>query len=333
MTDAIDIHGHCVPRAFLNEVLRSGACGVTGERHDGGYELRLPGGRRLRPIAGAMLDGEQRFEWLAHQGIAHQIVAPWLDVTGQELIASDGARWVRLLNDSLAEVVAAAGGQLSAHATVHLADPDEAAGELHRCVVDLGMQGVMLPCTPPATPLSDPAFDPLWTVAAELSVPVILHATTESPASRMLAHYPSLNGLFARNIETTLVTADLLVSGVLDRFPDLRLVAVHGGGLLPYQAGRFAQDHPRPGARGITELVRALYYDTVLLTEAACAFLLDVVGAERVVVGSDYGATRTEREGVSVTGPATRAAADSEVVRDAVLAGNARRLFGRAGAI
>jgi aminocarboxymuconate-semialdehyde decarboxylase len=195
-------------------------------------------------------------------------------------------------------------------------------------VVELDMRGVMLQCTPPGAPLSDPSFDPLWTVATELGVPVILHATTESPAARMLAAYPSLNGLFARNIETTLVTADLLVGGVLDRFPELRLVAVHGGGLLPYQVGRFAQDHPRPGARGVTELVRSLYYDTVLLTESACAFLLDFVGADRVMVGSDFGATRTEREGVSVTGPAILAAR-SDVARDAVLAGNARRLFDR----
>jgi aminocarboxymuconate-semialdehyde decarboxylase len=124
----------------------------------------------------------------------------------------------------------------------------------------------------------------------------------------------------------------MLVGGVLDRFPDLRLVAVHGGGLLPYQVGRFAQDHPRPGARAVTELVRSLYYDTVLLTAAACAFLLEFVGTERVMIGSDFGATRTEREGVSVTGPAV-VAARSDGARDAVLAGNARRLFARGSTI
>jgi aminocarboxymuconate-semialdehyde decarboxylase len=314
----IDVHGHCVPREFLADVVALGAA-VT--QRDGGWIVQPPAGTPLRPIAGAMLDGPERAAWLADQGVAHQVVAPWLDVQGQELPAPLGREWAALLNDTLARSVGASGGRLSAHATVHLGDPAGAADELRRAATQLGMRGVMVPCTPPGAPLADRSLDPFWAEAEALGAPVFLHATTVSGAARLVAERPALRGLFARNVETTLVTAELLVTGVLDRFPDLRLVAVHGGGMLPYQAGRLANDHPGSG-----ELVRALYYDTVLMTAPALRFLREVAGPGRIMLGSDYGATPRERSGVRVAA-AVEEAAWSPAERDAVLAGTAETLF------
>lgn len=325
--EAIDVHGHCVPREFLSEIGRTSAFGAKVDHYDGRWVVRMPGAAQLRPIAGVMLDGLERAQWLADQGLSHQVVAPWLDIQGQELPVSVGRDWAALLNDTLAHTAAASEGRLSAHATVHLADPDGAADELRRAVGDLGMCGVMVPCTPVGAPLADRSFDSVWAAASDLGVPVFLHATTVSGAARLLDHQPALRGLYARNVETTLVTAELLVTGVLDRFPDLRLVAVHGGGMLPYQAGRFAQDHPRPGERPVPELLRALYYDTVLMTTAALRFLHEVAGPDRIMVGSDYGATARERAEVRVT-EAAEESAPSPAAREAVLAGTARRVFG-----
>jgi len=325
--ETIDVHGHCVPGEFLSAVAGSRAFGATVDHADGGWIVQLPGAPPLRPIAGVMLDGPERFDWMADQGLAHQIVAPWLDVQGQGLPAPLGGTWAALLNDTLAQSVGGSDGLLSAHATVHLGDAEAAADELRRAVTQLGMCGVMIPCTPPGAPLSDPARDPFWAAAADLGIPVFLHATTSSGAAGLLTGHPALRGLYARNIETTLVTAELLVTGVLDRFPDLRLVAVHGGGMLPYQAGRFAQDHPRPGERPVPELLRALYYDTVLMTAPALRFLHEVVGPDRIMLGSDFGATARERAGVRVTA-AVEESAGSSAELEAVLAGTARAVFG-----
>jgi aminocarboxymuconate-semialdehyde decarboxylase len=258
------------------------------------------------------------------QHVTHQVVAPWLDVQGQELAATDGAVWCALLNDHLAATVAAS-PWLSAHATVHLGNPDSAADELNRAVERLGMRSVMVPCTLPEGRLSDRTFDPFWARAVELQIPVVLHATTRSPAADLLAQFPALRGIFGRHIETSLVTAELMVTGVLDRFPGLRIVNVHGGGILPYQLGRLDQDLSGSMSRLPSDVLRTMYFDTVLLTASALGYLVDVVGADRVVLGSDFGATPAERAGVSVTAPVLELGPE---LSGAVLAGNARELYG-----
>lgn len=336
---AIDIHAHSVPRAFLDEIVRTEPFGVRVEVAEGRYYLTFPGGKTLRPVAGVMLDSTDRSGWLAGQQVAHQVVAPWLDIGGQDLPAADGARWVELLNDAVAESVAGSAHRLSGHAALHLADADAAAAELSRAVRDLGMRSAMIPASLPRGRLSDPCFDALWAAAVDLGVPVVLHPATKAPVNQLMAHYPTLNSLFGRQVDSTLTCAELIVAGVFDRFPALRLVVVHGGGFLPYQAARFDRDAQRqPDARGDQEarrppsqIVRSLFYDTVLLSAAAVRFLLDYVGPGQVLIGSDFGAAPAERSGVRVT-EAARAASAGAATTEAVLAGNARRLFGLPGA-
>jgi aminocarboxymuconate-semialdehyde decarboxylase len=328
VADAIDVHGHCIPQAFLDEVLTSRAFGVDVEAADGRYLLTFPGRPTLRPIAGAMLDRADRRPWLAEQAVRHQVVAPWLDIHGQELPPADGPAWVRLLNDAMAASVADPALPLSAHAVLYLGSAPHAAEELHRAVTQLGMRSAMIPTNLPSGRLSDPAFDELWSAAQSLGVPIVLHPPTEAPSNDLVAHYPDLRGLFNRQVDSTLVAAELILAGVLDRFPALRLVVVHGGGFLPYQAARFARDAKgREGAGSPEEAVRALYYDTVLMSPAALRFLVDAVGADHILVGSDYGAGAKFRADVNVTEP-IRSATPDPGVRAAVLAGNARAVFG-----
>jgi aminocarboxymuconate-semialdehyde decarboxylase len=329
----IDVHGHCVPRAFLDEVARTAPFGVDAEVADGKYVLTFPGQKRLRPVAGVMLDTADRGAWFAEHGVTHQVVAPWLDIHGQELPAPDGARWVQLLNDAVAESVADRARRLSAHATLHLADADAAAGELRRAVGELGMRSAMIPASLPSGRLSEPRFDALWAAATEVDVPIVLHPATKAPVNDLMARYPSLNGLFGRQVDSTLATAELIVAGVFDRFPALRLVVVHGGGFLPYQVARFDRDAKggEEARRLPSDIVRSLYYDTVLMSAAAVRFLLDSAGQDQVLVGSDFGAAPAERAGVRLTAAVREASTDPATVQ-AVLAGNASRLFGLARA-
>lgn len=334
---AVDIHGHAVPRAFLDEVVRTRPYGVEAEVSEDKYFVTFPGQKRLRPVAGAMLDTTDRSGWFAEQEVAHQVVAPWLDLHGQELPVADGARWVRLLNDAVAESVGDPGRRLSGHATLYLADADAAAEELRRAVRELGMRSAMLPSSLPSGRLSEPRFDALWAAAVELDVPVVLHPATSAPANdELLALYPSLNALFARQVDITMAAAELIMAGVFDRFPDLRLVMVHGGGLLPYQVGRFDRDARGAGHRDGTmdgrplrppsEIAKRIYYDTVLMRAESVRFLLDYAGPGQVLIGSDFGAAAKERSGVRLTAAVREASADPAVV-GAVLGGNATRIF------
>src|SRR6185436_20970277 len=129
-TEGIDIHAHGVPPRFMESVQKSGLAGVKVEGNKSRYLLTFPGAQTLRPIEGVMIDYVERLKWMDGQSMRQQLIAPWLDIHGQELPAADGQEWVRQLNDAMAEQVAGSGGRLSAYATLHLADPKAAAQEL-----------------------------------------------------------------------------------------------------------------------------------------------------------------------------------------------------------
>jgi aminocarboxymuconate-semialdehyde decarboxylase len=288
----IDAHGHGVPPAFLEDLKRTHLGGVSVDLVDGRYVVTLPGQAPLRPMLPGMVDFERRLAWLDDEHLDQQLIGPWLDVHGQDLPAEPGQEWVRRLNDALADAVAPFGSRLRAYATLHLADPAAAGRELERATRQLGMLGCMLPTSTPTATLHNSAFDALWEVACDLDVPVMLHPPTVGPAS-CVAGMDRFGGLYGRLIDSTMAAAQLLLSGVFDRYPRLRIVLVHGGGFLPYQTGRLANT-TRGGGYGPTlqastlEYVQRYFYDTTLMSAAAVRLLVDVVGANHVMLGSDY---------------------------------------------
>lgn len=323
----IDVHGHGVPRAFVEEVARTGRAGVTVAAEDGRYRLQFPGEKPLRPVAGIMMEYAGRHEWLDRHAVSTQVVAPWLDVHGQQLPSGDGPDWVRLLNDTMAAAVAEAAGRLRAHATLYLADPAAAARELERAHTELGMRSCMIPVSVGEEYIDGDLLSPLWEAAAGLGAPVVLHPPTEAPSSPLFSRFPKLRAL-GRVIDTTVAAAGLITSGVLDRFPGLQLVLVHGGGFLPYQAGRLDSSFEPDGPPLPSDYVRRLNFDTTLMMPAALRMLVDFVGAERVMVGSDYAATPTPD--VWDRHPLTENLLRADVGEPAlslVLRGNAQQLF------
>jgi aminocarboxymuconate-semialdehyde decarboxylase len=288
----IDAHAHGVPPAFLEDIRRTRLGGVSVDTVDGKYVVTLPGQAPLRSMLPGMVDFERRQAWLDEEHLEQQLVGPWLDVHGQELPADVGQEWVRRLNDALAEAIAPHASRLRGYATLHLADPAAASRELERATRQLGMIGCMLPTSTPDTPLHMPAFDALWEVASELEVPIMLHPPTAGPAS-CIPGMDRYGGLYGRLIDSTMAAAQLLMSGIFDHFPKLRIVLVHGGGFLPYQTGRLANTTRAGGygpALGASTLdyVKRFFYDTTLMSGHAIRLLVDLIGADHIVLGSDY---------------------------------------------
>jgi aminocarboxymuconate-semialdehyde decarboxylase len=324
MNDGIDIHAHGVPRQFLEDVRRSRLGGVDVTTAEGGYVVTFPGCKPLRPAAGIMLDFTQRLAWLDQQGMQQQLIGPWLDVHGQELPAADGQVWVRQLNDAMAETVGESNGRLAAHATLHLADPKEAARELERCVDVLAMTGCMIATHLPAGDLHEDRFDALWEAAQALEVPIVLHPLMDGPAACMFHSTPRFKNLYGRLIDSTVVATQLILTGVFDRFPRLKLVLVHGGGFLPYQTGRLDREFGAKDERLPSEYVKTFHYDTAILAAPALKMLLDRVGSGQVMIGSDYAAGPVERPGPKLTDALEASDVDAagrrQVVRENALA-------------
>jgi aminocarboxymuconate-semialdehyde decarboxylase len=292
----IDCHAHAVPIGLLEQLSDgAGREGVTAHQVEGGWQVAIPGqdARLVRP---KMFRGELRSAWCDEQGVDRQLLLPWVDL--QPTAAMDGAaarEWARRINAALLKEITTAGGDAPVLATVALNDGDEAAEDLVSAVRGEGLAGLIMSTNPVhCTDLTDRRLDPLWASAAELGVPVLLHPSSDGPA-RELPGSEKFGNAYCRLVDTSFAVAKLILSGVLDRHPHLRLVTVHGGGFLPYQGLRLDGAH-RADALASYELERGtpsayfgdLYYDTVAMTPAAIRFLVETVGAGQVMLGSDY---------------------------------------------
>ena len=271
-----------------------------------------------RPLLEPLYTLARHLEFLAARGIDAAVFGPLMDVGGYSLPPATGAAWSRLQNEALAASLAEAGGRHRGLAAVPLQDPTLAAEELRVAVGGLGLRGAMVDPNALGRPLGDRAFDPFWAAAADLGAPVVLHPFLLEAVERFGRHY--LHNLVGYPFETTLAAASLILGGTLDRFPALDVVLVHGGGFLPYHIGRFDRGHAgrdevrEDGAGRPSGYLRRFHYDTLVQLPQALAYLVGVVGADRVLLGSDHPFWMGDPEPVAV-------------VRDAGLDGEARRLI------
>jgi aminocarboxymuconate-semialdehyde decarboxylase len=287
----IDVHAHCVPSELLPILSADGGRFGIEVLGTDPVRLRIAGQRTTPPLHPALTDLPARLAAMDAMGVARQLVSPFIDLTAYELEATTGGRYSRLFNELLAATADRAPQRLRALATVPLQSGELAARELEHALTKLGMVGVEVGARLPSGHLDDPELAQFWAVAETLGCLVLVH-----PLSGGTAAVPYfLGNLVGNPAETTMAAARLIFGGVLDRFPSVRVCLVHGGGFLPYQSGRLergfhAIGHSR-GARLETsprELLGRLYYDTVLHSPAMIRTLIDLVGPEQVLLGSDY---------------------------------------------
>lgn len=324
----VDVHVHYLSPLAL------AAARKAPERHgvrvlDDGERPRLAVGGEppTRPLLEALYTLPLHLAFLERAGIDRAVFGPLMDVAGYSLPPAQAAAWSRAQNEALAESLAGAGGRHAGLATVPLQAPTLAADELRVAVASLGLRGAMIDPNALGRPLGDRAFDPFWKTAADLAAPVVLHPYLLEAVERFGRHY--LHNLVGYPFETTLTAASLIFGGTLDRFPSLDVVLVHGGGFLPYHVGRFDRAHlTRPEARADgaalpSGYLRRFHYDTLVQFPPALAYLVSVVGADRVVLGSDHPFWLGDPEPLRVV----REAALPDAARAAILGDNARRLF------
>ncbi|HTU73612.1 MAG TPA: amidohydrolase family protein [Trebonia sp.] len=314
---------HAIPESLLRQAAERETDGVSAARADGGWLVTLPGARPalVRPL---MTDRERRRQAAASRGVSAQVLSPWLDVQLSPGMSQAQARsWARRLNAALAE---SEGGAVLATVAV----TGHAAADLSEAVDDGTAAGLILSTSPAgADDLADPVLEPLWESAEGLGVPVVLHPPADGP-SAAIAGSAEFGNALGRLVDTTFAVSRLILSGVLDRHPGLRLVTVHGGGFLPYQSMRVDGAHRADALRRYaisrdrpSDYLGDLYYDTVALKPAAIRLLAETAGPARVLLGSDYPFAL----GDPAPAETVRAAGLSPASTAAVLGGNAARLF------
>jgi aminocarboxymuconate-semialdehyde decarboxylase len=327
----IDMHAHYVPNRLIKEIQTSGkSYGVKVQLSSGGRPIYDVGGFVARPVRAELSDFAARKRDLAKEGVDRQIQGAWMDLTGYSLPAEEGARWTRLQNEAMAEEIQAAGfgDTFVGLAGLPLQDPGRAAAELEHCVGKLGFRGAMIATNVNGMNYDDPRFDPVWRVASQAKVPIVLHPFNTVAPDRLTKHF--LSNSLGNPLDTTIAAATMIYGGVCDRFPDLKVVLVHAGGFLPWIIGRLEQSHRHAptGKGGMAkpplDYLRWFYYDTIIFHLPMLKFLVEMVGADRVVLGSDDPFDMQDFDMTQIVKKAGLSAGD----QTKILETNIRSLFG-----
>lgn len=329
---AVDVHAHYVSPDLIDEARRNGRrYGVGIAEADGREHLVFTAaGTRIRPFFPDLCDLSLRRPALARAGVDVQVVSTWTDIAGDGLPAEEGARWARLQNETLAAGAAASGGAFVAMGTLPLQSVPHALAELDHLVRVLGLRSVEIGTHIAGRELDDEAFRPVWRRLADLDVVAFLHPPLAPIGPDRVGAY-FLGNLVSYPADTTVAAARLLFGGVMRDHPGLKVCLAHGGGFLPYQIGRMDRGFAvHPACRGVldrppSDLLRAFHYDTITHDTRTLAFLLDMVGPDRLLYGSDQPFEMLDPLGPARVGEVPRLGADD---RAAILGGNARRLFG-----
>jgi aminocarboxymuconate-semialdehyde decarboxylase len=244
-------------------------------------------------------------------------------------VAPEAARtFARLSNDDLAEMVAGATERFAGLGYLPLQDVTGAIEELERCVTVHGFAGVMIGTNVNGTDWDDASLFPLLEAAEAMGAVLYFHPA-RGRADHFLTRYHFSN-LIGNPLETAVALGCLIFGGVFDRLPGLKTCFAHGGGYGVLGVGRLDHGHEvRPEATGILQLpsdyVRACWFDTITHSEQTLRYLIDSVGADKVVLGSDYPADMGEPHPVSFVEGCTSL---TEAEKSAILSSNASRLFG-----
>lgn len=281
-------------------------------------------------IVGPLTDPAARLEHMDRMGVDLQGLATFVSEYFYWAPAKVGAEVSRMQNDRLAQAVADHPDRfVGLGATVPLQDVDTAISEAER-VVGLGFKGLQVGGTIHGHNLDEPRFRPFWEAVSELGLTVILHPSGYPEGQRFGDYF--LTNCIGNPLETMVAATRMIFSGLFEELPHLRLVLLHGGGYLPFYAAR--SDHTwevRPETRvhipdhPPSHYMKRLYYDTMVFQPLYLKHLIEIVGADRVMLGTDFPFDMGETDPLGLL-DAVEGLTDED--RAAIAGGNAARIFG-----
>jgi aminocarboxymuconate-semialdehyde decarboxylase len=312
----VDLHSHYVPLDAIRAM--EGSPAQVTEAEDGSVHVTFRG--RELPLAAELISVERQVAALHRQQLTRRVLQPPPFTILYELPADAGLQWSRALNDGIAATARTYPDTFVGFATVPLQDIVAAVEELNRAIGTLGLRGVEILTTINGIGLDSPTLDPFWAVVQRLDVPILVHPHYVAAAERLDGYY--FRNLIGNPTETAIAGARLLFGGVLERFPNLRIILSHGGGALAHISGRLCHGYAaRPEARERAQdplgNLSRLYYDTIVFDPMILRHLVDLVGASQIVLGTDYPFDMGEETPVTFVREAGLAPADAEMILNA----------------
>jgi aminocarboxymuconate-semialdehyde decarboxylase len=328
----VDVHTHSMPARLVDVVRREGArYGASVSALGDGAERLVLSDRSRMVVRPELSDDVLRQEQLAELGIElglKSILPLVLFYDGPEEAA---VWWARSANNAIAEDVADSQGHLLGMAQVPLQAPAQAAAELERVHREFGFPSVQIGSNANGKNLDEPEFDVFWERAEALDMLIFVHPNNVAGIDRLKRYW--LQNLIGNPLDTSIAIASIIFGGVLDRFPKLKFVFAHSGGYAPWIRGRWRHGQEcREETRlhGVTRPVDdyfgQIWFDTIIHDDAALRYLVESVGAERVVHGTDFPADMGDANQVAKI--RSLPWLDDEQ-KNAILGGTALRLIGK----
>ena len=328
-TTTIDIHSHvAIPEAaaLVKPHLDLSTIPLA---HFASPDSKAVGQKQEQDIFPRITGTYERLKDLEAMGLDMQLIMPPPNQCYYTVGLDIAAKASRIVNDGLAEYVARMPDRFVALGTVPLQDASEAVKELERCMKTLRFKGVEILTNVAGNEISDTAYAPFWKRAEELGAIVLLHPNGFTEGRRLSRYY--FNNVIGNPFETTLALHCLIFDGVLERHPNLKIIAVHGGGYLAGYSGRIDHawgarsdshgDLPQPP----TSYLKKVYFDTVVFTPHQLKVLIEVFGADHILMGTDYPFDMAEFDPIGHLASVDTLDASTTA---AIAGGNAKKLLG-----
>jgi aminocarboxymuconate-semialdehyde decarboxylase len=324
----IDMHAHVI----VPEITREAGPGEAWRPHvfrdDAGAQVVEMGGKEIRSAIAEFVHIDDILATQNEAGVERVVLCPWVPLLYYDADPDEGLARARIQNEALARLVRDHPNRASALGALPLQEPALAAAEL-RALMEAGvLRGVEVAASVRGVFLGDDRFEPFWEAAAATGAVVFVHPTTRGFDSPAFQDYYLWNTV-ANPLETAATAAHMVVAGVMERHPELRVVLAHGGGALLAVRGRMRHAHgfqPQASARlreSPEDSIRRFYFDTLTHDDQLLRALIDYAGPDHVLLGSDYPFDMGEARHVDTV----RALGLSPELEAAILAGNAERLL------
>jgi aminocarboxymuconate-semialdehyde decarboxylase len=323
-----DVHAHVV----VPEITRGAGDEEPWRPHvfrdDEGAQVVEMGGKQIRAAISEFVDIDGILATQDEAGVDRVLLCPWVPLLYYDAEPEEGLMRARIQNDALAGLARDHPDRVTALGALPLQDPELAARELQDVLSRGELKGVEVAASVRGVFLGDDRFEPFWEEAESTGAVVFIHPTTRGFDSPAFQNYYLWNTV-ANPLETATTGAHMVVAGVMERHPELRVLLAHGGGALLAVRGRLRHAHgfqPQAKSRlreSPEDSIRRFYFDTLTHDDALLRALIDYVGPDHVLLGSDYPFDMGDQRHVDTV----RGLGLAPDVETAILAGNAERLL------
>lgn len=326
----IDLHTHFLPPKWEDWASRYGGDRwVRLEHLDACSANMMIKDRLFRRVTDQCWSPERRMEDMAALGIDVQVISPVPVMLSYWAEAKACQAFARMQNEYCAEIVSQHPDHFRGMATVPLQDTGLAIAELRHATENLDLRAVEIGSFPGGRDLDSPELFPFFEACVDLGVAVFVHPADAVVGKERMGDY-YLPNIVGNPLETAFAITRFIFGGVPDRLPDLRICFAHGGGAFAYVLGRVThgwsiRDEPKQHIdKPPLDYARTLYYDSLTHSTKNLHYLIDTVGGDRVVMGSDYPFALGEKDPVGFLDSCQLDAAVQSAIEDA----NARRFLG-----